>query len=97
MNYTAENGGRKENATVKEAVAQNGESLIRVLTRDAEATDERVPRARGGVGVVVAVDESLGFFEAVGYEECPCEDGVGSGSGGDHIVGVVVVVEEVDD
>lgn len=94
MNYAAENGGRKENATVTEAVPQNGKNLLWVLARDAEATDERVPRARGGVGVVVAVDESLGFFEAVGFEECPCEDGVGSGSGGDHIV---VVVEEVDD
>lgn len=97
MNEAAENRGREGNAaTVTQTAPQNGECPVWISTRDAETPNEVVPGAcegelrsevGGGGG-----HELLRFFEPVRFEECPCENGVGSEIGGE-----IVEAEEVDD
>ena len=78
MNNGTEGERGGQNGTALEAVSEEREGSLRVVV----ALDEGVPHAGLGMGEV-GHHEMLGFLEPSRIEECPCEDRVGGGVGGD--------------
>jgi len=86
MNHQTKGERRRYHGTVPHRTLQNGESFLRVEALGTEALDEGVPH-EGVSDFQVGVHELFCLFEFVGFEECPCEEGEGSGIGG-GIVGL---------
>lgn len=81
MDYKTKGERRRNYSTVPHTTPQNGESFLRVVALGTEALDEGVPH-EGVSDFQVSVHEFFCLFEIVGFEECPCEEGEGSGVGG---------------